>query len=282
MADEQAGRHAAQVAAVTRVFDLVADTYDTVGVPWFQPIAEATVTVAAPRKGDRALDLGCGRGAALVPLAHAVGPAGAVLGVDVSPRMVEATRADVERLGLEQVRLAVMDATDPDLPPSSFDVAVSSLVLFFLPDPARALGAWQRLLRPGGRLAVSTFAEGDPLFETVDDVFRPYLPPAMLDARASGKRGPFGSDEGVAGLLAEAGFRDVTTTRFALEAAFATGEAWEVWSRSHGQRAMWEQVPAGEVPAVRARAFELLAAGAGDDGVTRLSQQVRITHGLAP
>lgn len=267
---------------MTRVFDLVADTYDNVGVPWFQPIAEATVAVAAPREGERALDLGCGRGAALVPLAQAVGPAGSVLGVDVSPRMVEATRADVGRLGLPQVRLDVMDASDPDLPAGAFDVAVSSLVLFFLPDPAGALGAWRRLLRPGGRLAVSTFAEADPLFEAIDHLFTPYLPAAMLDARASGKRGPFASDTGVASLLAGAGFLDVVTTRFALEVAFGTGPAWEAWSRSHGQRAQWELVPEAAVGQVRASAFDLLAAGAGDDGVTRLAQQIRITSGLAP
>lgn len=279
---EQTGRHAAQVASVTRVFDLVADTYDSVGVPWFQPIAEATVRAVTPQPAECALDLGCGRGAALVPLAHAVGPTGSVLGVDVAPRMVEMTRADVERLGLAQVQVAVMDAADPDLPESAFDVAVASLVLFFLPDPAAALRGWRPLLREGGRLAVSTFAEADPLFGSLDDVFTPYLPQAMLDARASGRRGPFASDEGVAGLLAGAGFDAVTTTRFGLQLAFAAPEAWETWSRSHGQRAMWDLVPDPDVDQVREQAYQLLQDGRGPDGVTRLTQQVRVTAGVAP
>ena len=80
------------------VFDRAADTYDAVGVPWFQPIALRLVTELAVQPGERVLDIGCGRGAALFPLAEAAGPAGSVVGIDLSPRMVELTAADATAL----------------------------------------------------------------------------------------------------------------------------------------------------------------------------------------
>ena len=60
-----------QRAAVQQVFDGAADTYDAVGVSMFQPIAEQLVADLSPRSGERALDVGCGRGAVLFRLAEA-------------------------------------------------------------------------------------------------------------------------------------------------------------------------------------------------------------------
>lgn len=61
---------------MSALFDRVADTYDRVGVDLFQPIAARLVEEVAPMVGERAVDIGCGRGAALLPLASAVGPSG--------------------------------------------------------------------------------------------------------------------------------------------------------------------------------------------------------------
>jgi ubiquinone/menaquinone biosynthesis C-methylase UbiE len=167
-------------AGIAGVFHRAADTYDSVGVDWFQPIADGLVDELAVQPGERVLDLGCGRGAALIPLAHAAGPSGQVLGIDLAPRMVELTTQAIRDLPQAQVRLA--DACDPGLPPDSVDVIASSLVLFFLPDPAAAVRAWTRLLVRGGRLGVSTFGPQDERWQQIDDLFTPYLPPKMLDA----------------------------------------------------------------------------------------------------
>ncbi len=260
------------------VFDRVAGTYENVGVPWFTPIAEGLVDAMAPQPGERAVDLGCGRGAALVPLAHAVGPSGRVTGVDLSPRMVELTRARVQELGLSTVQVQVMDAA-VDLPPGQADLVVASLVLFFLPQPLEALRGWTALLRPGGRLGISTFGDRDQLWHRLDAVFQPYLPPHLLDARTSGQAGPFGSDEGVEALLTGSGLVDVQITRSVVEVAFADVGAWRTWSCSHGQRVMWDHVPDADLAGLLERAATVLAEGAGPDGATRLSQQVRYTLG---
>ena len=68
---EQAARATAQVA---RLFAELAPVYDSSGVEFFGPMARRLVELLAPRPGERALDIGCGRGAASLPLAEAVGP----------------------------------------------------------------------------------------------------------------------------------------------------------------------------------------------------------------
>lgn len=272
MADSPAGAAA--------LFDRVADTYDAVGVEWFGPIARGLVAELAPKPGERALDVGCGRGAVLFPLAHAVGPTGRVLGVDLAPRMVELTAADA--VGLPQVEVRVADAAAPGLPPASVDVVASSLVLFFLPDPGAALRTWVELLVPDGRLGVATFGEQDPRWVVLDQVFAPYLPPAMFDARTTGRRGPFTSDAGVAALLEAAGLVDVRTAALEIAAVFTGPEQWLTFSQSHGQRAMWEAVPPTDRDRVRAVAFGLLDGMRGDDGHIHLLQQARYTLGRRP
>jgi ubiquinone/menaquinone biosynthesis C-methylase UbiE len=274
-----AAQRSAQVAAV---FDRVADTYDAVGVPWFTPIAERLVAEVAPVPGERALDLGTGRGAALWPLARAVGPTGHVTGLDLSARMIETTRADAETRGLTTVDLLVADASRPDLPQARFDVAVASLVLFFLPDPSTALHTWLALLRPGGRLGVSTFGARDAAWEQLDDVFTPFLPPRLLDARTSGTRGPFASDAGVEDLLASVGFTHVRTARADLVVRFADAEQWRAWSFSHGQRTHWEAVPERDRADVLADAARRLQAAEDPAGGFTLTQQVRYTLGERP
>jgi len=273
---------AARSARVAAVFDRVADVYDNVGVPWFTPIAEQLVRQAAPSRGEHVLDVGCGRGAATAAPAEAGGSEGRVTGIDLSPRMIEECRAHLIGRGLSNVDLHVMDASSPSLPPGGFHLLVSSLVVFFLPDPSAALLAWRRLLAPGGRLALSTFAGRDRVWDAVDATFQPYLPAGMLDARTTGAAGPFSSDAGVEELVRAAGYTGVRTTRFDIEVTFADVDEWWVFSRSHGQRAMWDAIPEADHDTVKDAAGEHLDQARGADGRIHLRQQVRCTLAAAP
>lgn len=281
MSQPPTGPSNAPTARVAAVFDRIADTYESVGIPWFAPIARGLVELVAPVPGENVVDLGCGRGAALFPLAAAVGPAGSVIGVDISARMVELAGLEVTAAGLTTVQLYVMDASTPDLPRGGADAVVASLVLFFLPQPQAALREWAALLRPGGRLGISTFGDRDEAWLRLDAVFDPYLPAQMLDARTSGQSGPFGSDQGVQDLFTGAGLVDVQTAHADVEVAFADVQTWSTWTWSHGQRAMWDHVPDGERASVTAAAATVLEGACGKDGVARLSQRVRYTLGLA-
>lgn len=272
----------ARARGVAAVFDRVADVYDAVGIEWFSPIAAELVRLVDPAPGEQVLDLGCGRGAALFPLVEAVGGSGRVTGVDLASRMIALTQADVDARGITTVDLHRADASEPGLPQESFDAAVASLVIFFLPDPPAALRAWSSLLRPGGRLGLTTFGDRTSAWEEVDAVFRPYLPAHLLDARTSGQKGPFASDEGVADLVRSAGFVDVRTINRSADIELADVREWQTWSRSHGQRAMWDEVPESEHALVLERVTPIFERLRGSNGRIRLDQRVRYTVAKRP
>jgi ubiquinone/menaquinone biosynthesis C-methylase UbiE len=271
----------AQASRMAGLFDALTPTYDNVGVDFFRPIAAGLVDALEPREGERWVDIGCGRGAVLLDAAARVAPGHAV-GLDIAPAMVAAARAHAEECGLANVEVLVDDAQDPTYQEGGADVMSSSLVLFFLTDPAAALVAWQRLLGPGGRLGVTTFGGTDPRWEAVDDVFTPYLPPQMQDARTSGNRGPFASDAGMEDLVRSAGYADVRTVTASVPVRFADAQRWYDFSWSTGQRAMWLAVPAESRQTVRDECERRLLAHAADDGSVTFEQPVRHTLGVRP
>jgi ubiquinone/menaquinone biosynthesis C-methylase UbiE len=261
------------------VFDRVADTYDAVGVPWFTPIAAGLVEELAVQPGEHVLDIGCGRGAALRPLALATGSDGRAVGIDIAPRMVELTARDLA--DLPQVEVLVGDAQSPGFAPASFDVVAASLVLFFMPEPAPALRAWAQLVVPGGRIGVTTFGAQDERWRAVDEVFMPYLPATILDARTSGRSGPFASDDGMEDLFAGAGITEIRTVTRSVQAVLRDAEHLLAFTWSHGQRAMWEAVPPESHDEVRNQ-IVTLATGLAVDERIALGQEVRYTLGRMP
>ena len=110
--------------------------------------------------GQRLLDVASGRGAVLFPAAERVGPSGHVEGVDLAEGMVAAVNADAERRGIA-ARVRVMDAEHLDFPDASFDSVLCGFGIMFPPDQARALSEMRRVLRPGGRLGLSTWREAE-------------------------------------------------------------------------------------------------------------------------
>ncbi|MFL6158532.1 MAG: class I SAM-dependent methyltransferase [Marmoricola sp.] len=264
---------------IARVFDSIAETYDQTGVDFFRPVAERLVALLAPAPGSSALDVGCGRGAATLPLAAAVGAAGRVDAVDVSPAMAAATQSVVEAAGHRHVQVLVSDADDLTAavnPP--YDLVASSLVLFFLVDPAAALRSWVDLLVPGGRIGLTTFGTLDDATAEIDELLLVHQPPTLRDARTNGAQGPFASDAGMEELVRAAGASSVTTTVEPAVLEFADVDQWLRFSMSTGQRAMWANVPEPERPRVVERAAEILAT-TNPGGPGRLVWQMRYTLG---
>lgn len=101
-----------------------------------------------PRPPARVADLGCGTGSVSVLLAER---GHAVVGVDISPRMLDVARAKASAHGVD-VTFVVGDAGAP--PVGQVDVVITRHVVWALADPAAALDAWFSLLAPGGRLVL--------------------------------------------------------------------------------------------------------------------------------
>ncbi|MET9133806.1 class I SAM-dependent methyltransferase [Streptomyces antibioticus] len=115
------------------------------------PAYAAAVAGLGLRAGDRVLDAGCGTGRALTPLRAAVGPTGVVVGLDLTPAMLEAAvRAGRNRDG----RLLLGDVAALPLRSGAFDAVFGAGLVSHLADPTGNLRELARVVRPGGTLAL--------------------------------------------------------------------------------------------------------------------------------
>ncbi|HEX8204901.1 MAG TPA: methyltransferase domain-containing protein [Solirubrobacteraceae bacterium] len=193
--------------------------------------ADRMLEAAAPRPGERVVELACGAGDVGLRAAEAVGPDGRVLLTDFAEPMVELVRERAR--DLPQVDARTLDAEDPNLG-ERFDVALCRLGYMLMPDPARALRATHDLLEPGGRLALAVWAEAgrNPWLSLLFDAVMGVLgaPPP-----APGMPGPFalGDPARVEELVSAAGFTDVVVDEVEDVRAFASPEAWWEEMRSN-------------------------------------------------
>lgn len=262
--------------AIAGVFDRSSETYDAVGVAFFTSFAHQLLADIQLAPGERVLDVGCGRGAVLFPAAERVGEHGSVLGIDLSPAMIERTAQDIKDRGLANVSVAVMDAERPTLTDTTFDVVLAAFVAFFLPDPIAGLRAWHDLLAPGGRIGLTTFGDDDPRWAGVREVFRPFVPPAMAWAMAN-PANPFASTESFDRTLASVGFTGVSSVMRQHQVGYADPEQWINWSWSHGQRLYWELAPEDRQQEVRDGVLAALEPLREADGSLVMVQNVRYT-----
>jgi arsenite methyltransferase len=105
--------------------------------------------------GDAVLDIGCGAGLDSLVAAQLVGPGGRVVGIDVTPAMLEQARAHLARLGWPQVSFQVADAEALPFPDNDFDAVISNGVFNLTLNKAKALQEAHRVLKPGGRLMLA-------------------------------------------------------------------------------------------------------------------------------
>lgn len=104
------------------------------------------------RSGQAVLDLGCGAGFDTLVAAQLVGPAGRVVGVDLSPEMLAVAEAGRVEAGIFQIAFGAAAVEALPFADASFDLALSNGVLNLLPDKPTALREILRVLCPGGRL----------------------------------------------------------------------------------------------------------------------------------
>jgi arsenite methyltransferase len=121
--------------------------------------------MAAPRPGEDIVDLGCGRGGDVARAASQVGPAGSATGVDGSDRMLAAAAEALS--GIPNARVVRSDLSEVALPDRSADVVVSNCAINHAPDKEAVYREVHRILRPGGRFAVSDVVSEEPLPESV-------------------------------------------------------------------------------------------------------------------
>jgi ArsR family transcriptional regulator len=106
-------------------------------------------------EGETVLDLGSGAGLDSFLAALKVGPQGKVIGVDITPEMVQKSKRNAQELGFPQVEFHVGDIESLPVPDACVDVVISNCVINLVPDKARVFQEVHRVLRPGGRAYIS-------------------------------------------------------------------------------------------------------------------------------
>ena len=131
-------------------FDRIAPVYDTWAGGQHGRVASRLVDLAAPAKNEQVLDVGTGTGL----VAHLVGPRvkpGLVIGIDLSSNMLSIARSRMAK----NIQFVGMAAENLVFRPATFDLVTMGEALAYFADPTTALEEANRVLRPGGRLAVS-------------------------------------------------------------------------------------------------------------------------------
>jgi len=247
-------------------------------------ISERLVELAGVQPGSRVLDIAAGYGEPALTAARRAGPEGRVVATDISAEMLAFARQRAAAAGLGNVELRQSDASGLDYPPASFDAAVSRWGIIFEPDAEAAAGRIRGFLRPGGRIAISSWGEPDqvpflsiPMRTTMERLDVPPSPP--------GTPGPLSrpTPAAIGGLLEGGGFSDVAVEQDEVTYEFDSPERFTAYVRAIAApiRAMIERY-AGDA---REEAWDAITAAAADaaDGSKplRLSNVVLLASATA-
>ena len=222
------------------------------------PVTQALIDRAAPRAGERIIDVGCGCGGTSMALASRVAPTGFVLGVDISGPMLARARQLAPKGASERlpVDFVLADATVYPFDPGSFDLLVSRFGVMFFAEPAVSFSNLRRALRSSGRMAFACWREPreNPwMMAPLQAIYQhvPKLPPQGPE-----DPGPFAfaSEERVHRILGEAGFKRIQMEPVALSFDIAIGRGLDAAVQAAMQIGPGSRALDGHPPETRAAA----------------------------
>jgi ubiquinone/menaquinone biosynthesis C-methylase UbiE len=222
-------------------FNTIAADYD-VGPGCFGHFGRRLVAEAAIEPGHRVLDIASGRGAVLFPCSEQIAPGGEVIGIDFADEMVRVANEDAARRGIS-ASVRVMDAEHLAFSDSSFDRVLCGFGIMFFPDQARALAEFGRVLKPGGRIALSTWRvpQTSELESAMTEVeMQPMRPPGWIT-----------EPDVLSKLLATAGFTEISVKVDSHSFRYSDVDQYWRQARGTGMRAALDALTSSDAARLR-------------------------------
>jgi aconitate hydratase len=219
-----------------------ATEHDKLGHGLHEKADRRMAEIVAPKSGDYCLDVATASGNLAIALAKRVGPEGKVLAIDLAEGMIEFASRKARAHKIRNVDFVRMDAQKLEFEDSTFDVVTCGLALFYFPDIEGALNEMLRVLKPGGRLGVSS-ADAENAFSPLSEPYMAGLrkasdvlqlnPPAYSDVAVLTRR-----QDTLEGLIKQAGFEHVEVHEEDIPVRFNSFEDW--WA--YGRGSTWGEI----------------------------------------
>jgi len=139
-------------------YNAAADCFDASPLSFWDYFGRRTIELATLPLGSRVLDVCCGTGASALPAAEVVGQTGRVIGIDLAEQLLKLARAKAVKKRLDNIEFEIGDMLSLRFPAETFEGVICVFGIFFVPDMAKAVSELWSRVRPGGKLAVTTWA----------------------------------------------------------------------------------------------------------------------------
>lgn len=222
-------------------YNAAAELFDHPANTFWNRFGNSTVERLQLQLGEHVLDVCSGTGASALPAAIKVGPHGKVVAIDLAAKLLAEAKIKAKTKNLKNIEFRVGDMLSLDYADASFDAVVCVFGIFFVPDMAVAVTELWRKVRPGGRLAITTW--GENLFEPANSLFwqavRDERPDLYKDFNPWDR---ISTPENLGEMLAEAGLHQVEiVTELALH-PLNTPDDWWMLVLGSGYRGTLDQL----------------------------------------
>lgn len=235
--------HQTAKAKAAQTYNAAADHFDHPVSSFWHCFGRRTIERIGLKNGEWVLDVCSGSGGSALPASERVGSAGKVIAVDLADQLIALAEAKATANQIENIEFRVADMLELGYPDEQFDAVVCVFGIFFVPDMPAAVRELWRMVKPGGRLAITTW--GANLFEPANSAFWDAVGNVRPDLQRSFNPWDRISDpDGLQQMLAEAG---VYTDDIAAESGahpLQTSEDWWKIAMGSGYRGTLEQLDA--------------------------------------
>src|SRR5215469_4602465 len=231
-------------------FNAAADAFDSSALGFRDYFGRRTVEKLGICEGSRVLDVCCGTGSSAIPAAELVGTSGFVIGIDLAERLLALAREKARQRALQNIAFRAADMLELDYSAESFDVVLCVFGIFFVPDMSAAVRQLWRLVRPGGKLAITTW--GRNVLEPANGLFWRSVRELRSELPIpSNPRDSIADPKGLRQMLRDGGAKAVELIAENKWHPISSPEDWWTIVLGSGRRKGIEQLTPEEVTAVR-------------------------------